>query len=105
MHALRGKTGSGLSSRDVKSVMVNGEMVYEDRQFPFDIAPSTLGPRKKPSASGSAWTLWSNCYLVDQFVVHALERFPTEGGTTNLPLKSSRSARMFSFLDMILYWI
>lgn len=29
----------GMSSRDVKSVMVDGEMVYEDRQFPFDVAP------------------------------------------------------------------
>lgn len=29
----------GMSSRDVKSVMVDGVMVYEDRQFPFDTAP------------------------------------------------------------------
>ncbi len=29
----------GMGSRDVRSVMVNGEMVYEDRKFPFDIKP------------------------------------------------------------------
>ncbi|PIE36206.1 chlorohydrolase [candidate division KSB3 bacterium] len=29
----------GMSSRDVKSVMVDGEFVYENRQFPFDVTP------------------------------------------------------------------
>ena len=29
----------GMSSRDVKSVMIDGEFVYEDRRFPFDVRP------------------------------------------------------------------
>ena len=29
----------GMSSRDVKSVMIDGQFVYEDRQFPFDVRP------------------------------------------------------------------
>jgi len=29
----------GMSSRDVKSVMVDGVMVYENRRFPFDVKP------------------------------------------------------------------
>ncbi|PID59121.1 chlorohydrolase [candidate division KSB3 bacterium] len=29
----------GMASRDVNSVMVDGEFVYKDRRFPFDLAP------------------------------------------------------------------
>ena len=29
----------GLSSRDVRTVLIDGEVVYEDRQFPFNVRP------------------------------------------------------------------
>jgi len=36
---IAGHIAFGLSSRDVKTVIVNGVTVYENRQFPFDIEP------------------------------------------------------------------
>lgn len=40
----------GLSSRDVNSVMVDGEFVYENRQFPFDIASIYAKARQEAKA-------------------------------------------------------
>lgn len=34
-----GHMAFGMSSHDVKSVIINGNIVYEDRRFPFDIQP------------------------------------------------------------------
>lgn len=42
----------GLSSRDVKTVIINGIFVYEDRKFPFDIKPIY------EEASRAALRLW-----------------------------------------------
>ncbi len=37
----------GMSSRDIKSVMIDGVMVYEDRAFPFDVEPIYEKARKE----------------------------------------------------------
>lgn len=42
----------GMSSRDVKTVIVNGNVVYEDRQFPFDVKPMY------EAAAASADKMW-----------------------------------------------
>ena len=49
----------GMSSRDVKSVMVDGAMVYEDRQFPFDAAPIYAQAQKE------AQRLWERMDALD----------------------------------------
>ena len=49
----------GMSSRDVKSVMVDGKMVYEDRQFPFDTAPIYAQAQKE------AQRLWQRMDALD----------------------------------------
>lgn len=36
---ISGHMAFGLSSHDVKTVIINGEIVYENREFPFDINP------------------------------------------------------------------
>lgn len=46
---LAGHLAFGLSSSAVHSVMVGGRMVYEDRQFPFDVAPLYAQARKAAS--------------------------------------------------------
>jgi len=37
----------GLSSRDVESVMIDGEFVYQHRQFPFEVAPIYENARRE----------------------------------------------------------
>ena len=49
----------GMSSRDVKSVMVDGVMVYEDRQFPFDVTPIYAQAQKE------AQRLWKRMDALD----------------------------------------
>ena len=49
----------GMASRDVNSVMVNGEFVYENRQFPFDVAPIYAKARKDAKA------LWERMDALD----------------------------------------
>ncbi|MCP4399214.1 MAG: putative aminohydrolase SsnA [bacterium] len=49
----------GMSSRDVNSVMVDGEFVYENRQFPFDVAPIYAKARK------DAKVLWERMDALD----------------------------------------
>lgn len=46
---LAGHLAFGLSSTSVHSVMIAGRMVYEDRQFPFDLAPLYASARKAAS--------------------------------------------------------
>ncbi|TNJ24459.1 hypothetical protein CF111_08285, partial [Aeromonas sobria] len=36
---LGGHLAFGMGSASVNSVMVEGRMVYQDREFPFDVAP------------------------------------------------------------------
>lgn len=48
-----------LSSRDVNSVMIDGEFVYEDRQFPFDVKPIYENARKE------AKRLWDRMDALD----------------------------------------
>jgi putative selenium metabolism protein SsnA len=36
---IAGHVAFGLSSRDVKTVIINGVLVYENRRFPFDVEP------------------------------------------------------------------
>lgn len=43
---LAGHLAFGMSSASVHSVMIAGRMVYEDRQFPFEVAPLYAGARK-----------------------------------------------------------
>ncbi|HMM22727.1 MAG TPA: putative aminohydrolase SsnA [Selenomonadales bacterium] len=49
-----GHIAFGLSSRDVRTVLVNGRIVLEDRQFPFDPAPVYA------EARAAARRLWRN---------------------------------------------
>lgn len=44
----------GMGSGDVKTVIINGKIVYEDRQFPFDVKPVYLEAQK------AAQRLWDN---------------------------------------------
>lgn len=51
---LAGHLAFGMSSSSVHSVMIAGRMVYEDRQFPFDVEPLYASARKAASR------LWQN---------------------------------------------
>lgn len=51
---LAGHLAFGMNSASVHSVMIAGRMVYEDRQFPFDIEPLYASARKAASR------LWQN---------------------------------------------
>jgi len=53
-----GHIAFGMSAQSVHSVMVDGKMVYENREFPFDVAPIYQQARK------AALGLWQR---VDQF--------------------------------------
>jgi hypothetical protein len=44
----------GMTSADVKTVIINGSIVYENRQFPFDVKPLY------EQASRQAERLWKN---------------------------------------------
>jgi len=41
-----GHLAFGMNSGSVDSVMVNGQMVYQNRAFPFDVAPIYAQARK-----------------------------------------------------------
>jgi len=45
-----GHLAFGMGSRAVHSVMVDGRLVYEDRSFPFDVAPIYAAARRAASA-------------------------------------------------------
>lgn len=49
-----GHIAFGMDSRDVKTVIINGKIVLEDRQFPFDVKPIYDKARK------AAKRLWDN---------------------------------------------
>lgn len=49
---IAGHLAFGMTSADVKTVIINGKIVYEDRQFPFEIEPLYK------QASGEADRLW-----------------------------------------------
>ncbi len=49
-----GHIAFGMSSTDVKTVIVNGSIVYEDRQFPFDVSSIYIEAQK------AAQRLWEN---------------------------------------------
>ena len=51
---IAGHMAFGMSSHDVKTVIVNGKIVYENRQFPFDVKPIY------EQASKAAKRLWEN---------------------------------------------
>ncbi len=51
---IAGHLAFGMTSADVKTVIVNGKIVYEDRQFPFDIGPVYRDAQK------AAQRLWKN---------------------------------------------
>ena len=51
---LGGHIAFGLSSRDVQTVIINGRVVFEDGQFPFDTAPIYAKARQ------AAARLWDN---------------------------------------------
>jgi hypothetical protein len=47
-----GHLAFGLNSGSVDSVMVNGQMVYQERAFPFDVEPIYAQARK---AAAQLW--------------------------------------------------
>ena len=57
----------GFSSRDVETVIVNGNVVYENREFPFDVK----GLYKKPSTQlrdyGRRWITWGRREIIQLF--------------------------------------
>ena len=57
---LGGHLAFGLGSRAVHSVMVDGRFVYENRSFPFDVAPIYAGARNAAAA------LWQRMDALDR---------------------------------------
>ena len=49
----------GMSSRDVHTVIVNGDVVYADRRFPFDPAPLYA------EAAAAAARMWKRMDALD----------------------------------------
>jgi cytosine/adenosine deaminase-related metal-dependent hydrolase len=52
---IAGHIAFGLGANSVRSVMVNGVMIYEDRQFSFDCEPIFREAQKVAKKCGRAW--------------------------------------------------
>jgi cytosine/adenosine deaminase-related metal-dependent hydrolase len=57
---LAGHLAFGMRSKDVETVIINGEIVYENRRFPFDVGPLYRDARREAHA------LWQGMDSLDK---------------------------------------